>query len=65
MLLSCVTANYAHEHNFMAVVKQGYFISQEKALRDIFHCCGSPGGYFVEGTVRYNLWHCLYLDIKY
>jgi hypothetical protein len=32
------------------MIKQGYFVPQEKALRNMFSCCGSKGGYFIEGA---------------
>lgn len=62
--LGCICTSYAHEHGWMASVKQGYFIPQEKTLRDTFKCCGSRGGYFIEGALRYNVWNCLYLELN-
>ena len=59
----CCTG-YAHEHGWMLALKQGYFIPQDKTLRSIFDGCGSKGGYFVEGAVRYNVWKCLYAEIN-
>ena len=50
----CCTG-HAHEHGWMLALKQGYFIPQDKTLRSIFDGCGSKGGYFVEGAVRYKV----------
>lgn len=65
--LVCLTAMgtlSADEHGWMVALKQGYFVPQEKVLRDIFNCTGSKGGYFVEGALRYNVWDCLYLELN-
>jgi hypothetical protein len=62
--LSYICTNYAHEHNWIASLKQGYFIPQEKILRDIFNGHGSKGGYFIEGALRYNVWNCLYVELN-
>ena len=65
--LACLTligTSYAHEHGWMVSLKQGYFVPQEKVLRDIFSCSGSKGGYFVEGALRYNVWDELYLELN-
>ena len=59
-----IFTNYAHEHGVMLALKQGFFIPQEKTLRTMFDCCGSKGGYFVEGALRYNVWDCLYLELN-
>ena len=66
LLLACLSVLplCADEHGWMVSLKQGYFIPQEKVLRDIFSCCGSKGGYFVEGALRYNVWDCLYLELN-
>jgi len=62
--LLITTCIYAHDHGWTCIVKQGYFIPQEKALRDMFSCSGSKGGYFIEGAARYNVWNCLYLELN-
>jgi hypothetical protein len=61
LITTCICA---HEHGWTCMVKQGYFVPQEKALRDMFSCCGSKGGYFIEGAARYNVWDYLYLELN-
>jgi hypothetical protein len=62
--LGLVGTSQAREHGLITSLKQGYFIPQEKTLRNIFNGCGSKGGYFIEGALRYNIWKCLYVDIN-
>jgi hypothetical protein len=62
LCLSCTC--FAHEHGWSVALKQGYFVPQNKTLRTIFDGCGSKGGYFVEGALRYNVWKCLYVEMN-
>jgi hypothetical protein len=62
--LSSLCMSYADEHGLMFSLKQGYFVPQDKNLRNIFDCHGSKGGYFIEGALRYNVWDCLYLELN-
>jgi len=45
------------------LVKQGIFLPQDQALRNIFDCYGTQAGYFVEGAFRYNFYKGLNLEI--
>jgi hypothetical protein len=63
VLLGISSLSCAHEKDWMVSLKQGYFVPQSKVLRSIFNCCGSKGGYFVEGALRYNVWHTICHDL--
>jgi len=45
-------------------LKNGYFVPQEKVLRDIFDRKGGVGGYWVEGAVRYEFWKKLNAELS-
>ena len=62
--LCLVGTNYASDHGWMFSVKQGYFVPQSDTLRDMFKCCGSSGGYFVEGAFRYDVYKGLNLELN-
>ena len=62
--LALVGTIYASDHGWMFSVKQGYFVPQSDTLRDMFKCSGGPGGYFVEGALRWDVYKGLNLELN-
>ncbi len=50
-------------HQGAILVKQGAFLPQDQALRNIFDACGSRACYFAEGIFRYRFCHGLNLEL--
>jgi len=50
------------DRGWAITIKNGCFYPQDKTLRAIFDCCGSKGGYWLEGAVRYNFWKKMNLE---
>jgi len=50
------------DYDWAVTIKNGFFYPRDCVLRDIFCQCGSKGGYWIEGAVRYNLWKRLDIE---
>ena len=51
--------------NWQVMFKQGYFYPHDKSLRCMFkNGCHHPGGYYLEGDLRYGLFCGLFLELS-
>lgn len=57
-----VSEKHEADYDWAVTIKNGYFYPRDCNLRNIFCQCGSKGGYWFEGAVRYNLWKRLDIE---